>query len=442
MSKSLCRSLLRRIAPVSILFVATLTSPLLYAEHSLSALWFDVDDVQLPQNATVGLLNNGMRYVVLPTSRKENFMSIRIRIGAGTAQENELSAFSSRLLALNTIENTDWLAATFMNQTVFSFDGNALDASEMSELLSNFRYRLNNAHQLPNTANITAFDSKTSSQFSDFSAAQDYRNTQSSVSWQQGIETLSKPILDSYHSSLYVPKNTTIIITGNVNPHKVISIVDKTFNPTQTYSELPIISSVQKQYPAPHSTQDTIVLSSRTTIPFPSDSKKLRRDLLLNDISTRIVSNRVQNKLQQSFEHAKARNATFYMGNAIMTSLIVEGVPPIERNEAKSMVEIELNRAVSSGFTAAEYEDAVSELRDVLSQQARKPAKLYAMAEADNLVKSINTGLVYMTPSDKLALLDFHVAHLNELDVNKEFTQLWATKSMTTYNHNRSHNRG
>lgn len=47
---------------------------------------------------------------------------------------------------------------------------------------------------------------------------------------------------------------------------------------------------------------------------------------------------------------------------------------------------------------------------------------------ADRMVDAIDNGSVYTTPSFELELIDFHVAHLSEIDISKEFEKIWAHK--------------
>lgn len=68
----------------------------------------------------------------------------------------------------------------------------------------------------------------------------------------------------------------------------------------------------------------------------------------------------------------------------------------------------------------------VSQVREQLQRKTRRQNADYTAQQADRLIEAVNSGSVYTAPSYDLDLLNFHVAHLNELDVSKELAKIWS----------------
>jgi zinc protease len=112
----------------------------------------------------------------------------------------------------------------------------------------------------------------------------------------------------------------------------------------------------------------------------------------------------------------------------LLSQVRVANLEETDKTEVKKVVQSEIKRALASGFTQTEYEMVVSQVRKQLERQTRlNDPDNYTRNQADRVVAAIDNGSVYTAPSYDLDLLNFHVAHLNEFDISKEFEHIWSS---------------
>jgi len=372
------RSLIGAALSASLIF-----SPVVSASSN-SALWFEHTDIQMPTNTKVAQLNNGLRFVVLPTTRHSDEVSLRIRIGSGSAQQSRSHNASANLAAQSCVENNNWKASTEQDQTVFSLDLAHADAKSIET----------------NLAMI-----------------------------QQGLVRQSNS--NEFKKKFYVPQNTTVIVTGGVNTRQTIKLIQRQFS-AWNKSSAPRYAQAQSvdldTYLQPASDNDTsFAVSTLKTLTDEQDSKLHRKEILLTTLANKLLEQRIQKALEQQYSQAKVSvDNEVLFNHRLLSQIRVTDMSADEKSGAEKLVKAEIKRAIATGFTQVEYEMVVSQLREQLQRQTRRGSDHYAAEQADRLVAAISLGTVYTEPSYDLDLLNFHVAHLNEYDVSKEFEKTWS----------------
>ncbi|OAJ92634.1 insulinase family protein [Vibrio bivalvicida] len=379
MSYSL-RSLIGAALSASLIF-----SPVVNASSN-SALWFEHTDIQMPTSTKVAQLNNGLRFVVLPTTRNSDEVSLRVRIGSGSAQQSLEHDASARLAAQSCVESSDWKASTELEQTVFSLD-------------------LAHADETSIETNLAAI--------------------------RQGLVRQSSS--NGFKSKFYVPQNTTVIITGGVNTRQTIKLIQRQFS---DWVKTPVSLKAQghgvdlDSYLQSESANDTsFAVRTLKTLADEQDSKLHRKEILLTTVANKLLEQRIQKALEQQQSQAKVTvDNEVLFDHRVLSQVRVTEMSADEKSDAEKLVETEIKRAIATGFTQVEYEMVVSQLREQLQRQTRQGSEHYAAEQADRLVAAISLGTVYTEPSYDLDLLNFHVAHLNEYDVSKEFEKTWSAE--------------
>ncbi len=369
---------------------AALFFPAITSAENHSALWFEHTDIQLPTNTKVVQLDNGLRVIALPTSRSSDQLSLRVRIGSGIAQQHLEQPLADNA-ALSTIKDTDWNAVIELNQTVFSLDLVSKNGLAFESHLSALRYGLEH-------------------------------NLTESVFKQQ----------------YYVPNNTTVIVTGGIDVRHTIETVKHLFSDwqaSQAQNHLHNNSFDLSGYlKGSRESDNELVLSALTPLEEALDSKRQRKQQLLATLSNAILEQRIHTALEREELNADLSVSNSPLFNqGLLSQIRVSNIPV----EAKAHIEIvirkEIKRAIATGFSRTEYEQAVNQLRKQILRKTRSQNEQYAADQADDLVEAIALGLVYTDPSYDLDLLNFHVAHLSEFDVSDKCHDTWSRLSNTSF---------
>ncbi|MEF1256770.1 insulinase family protein [Vibrio sp. M260112] len=420
------------------LFSAALSASLMFSPvasaASNSPLWFEHTDIQLPARTSVAQLENGLRYIILPTTKTSDEVSIRVRVGSGVAQEPADYPLA-RITALNSISGTDWLATSGFQQTVFSLDlAHGTDA-DIGRALDLIRSGLTTQIQ---TSQVSELLVKGQSSLTDIDQVIATKQLQPLAVDQHWLaldaETLADTPLSSVHdfqAQQYIPQNITVVIAGAVSPRSAANLIDKSFadwKANKSSSTHSLAAFTATPVTAQSVANDSSVsISSLKSVHNQTDSKALRKDMLIATLANKLLEQRIENALQQQHTLAKVVvDNQLVFNHKLLSQIRLTDLDVNERSKAQQIVQAEIKRAIASGFTQTEYEMVVSQVREQLQRQTRRQNADYTAQQADRLIEAVNSGSVYTAPSYDLDLLNFHVAHLNELDVSKELAKIWS----------------
>lgn len=416
---------------------AALSATLLFSPFAVSAtnnaLWFEHTDIQLPARTSVAQLENGLRYIVLPTTKSTDEVSIRVRVGTGVAQEPSEQPLA-RIAALNTVAETNWLATSGYQQTVFSLDLDHGTDSDVSESLATIRQGLAKSLQ---QSQVQSLFSDTSSALTDIEQLVEIKQVQPLVAnqeWaslnQQSLVNTPVESVNQFQTRYYAPQNITLVMTGNIPPRVAARLIEKNFSDwksnataaTNSLTELAIEPATTTV-----SSDSSLAISSLKNVRNLPDSKSLRKDILVATLANKMLEQRIETALEQQHSQAKvAVDSQLVFNHKMLSQVRLTELAANEKENVEKVVQTEIQRAIAGGFTQTEYEMVVSQVRKQLESQTRLKNSHYTAQQADRLVQAVNSGSVYTAPSYDLDLLNFHVAHLNELDVSKELAKIWS----------------
>ncbi|MGD8115359.1 insulinase family protein [Vibrio sp. TRT 29B02] len=420
------------------LFSAALSASLMFSPiasaESNSALWFEHTDIQLPARTSVAQLENGLRYIILPTTKTSDEVSIRVRVGSGVAQEPADYPLA-RITALNSISGTDWLATSGYQQTVFSLDlAHGTDA-DIGRALDLIRSGLTTQIQTSQVSELLVKGQSSLTDIDQIIAAKQLQPLAVDQHWSAlDAETLADTPLSSVHdfqAQQYIPQNITVVIAGAVSPRSAANLIDKSFadwKANKSASTHSLAAFTATPVTAQSVANDSSVsISSLKSVHNQTDSKALRKDMLVATLANKLLEQRIENALQQQHSLAKVVvDNQLVFNHKLLSQIRLTDLDVNERSKAQQIVQAEIKRAIASGFTQTEYEMVVSQVREQLQRKTRRQNADYTAQQADRLIEAVNSGSVYTAPSYDLDLLNFHVAHLNELDVSKELAKIWS----------------
>jgi len=332
-----------------------------------TAAWFTHSDIALPKGTKVAQLQNQLRYVLLPTSRSATAVSIRIRFPIASPSANQ---------AVNSIiENSNWTFHGDANQTVLALD-------------------------LPNQENVTL---------------------------QDALQDISARIQAHNTNDLLTPIDASVVVAGHLNTRFAAKALEDAFSTWVPQAALVSASTDSLQSISQEKAEDTkptVSYTAHTILNSREDNKLTRKQLLTATIANKILEQRLKKALEQEPVEISVSNKVLGQTNLVSQVAVVSDDNQ-RIQQAQKVVQQEIERAKASGFSQAEYEMVVSELRNELEKKTRRYDEAYTAHQADTLVTAINEGKVYTSPSYDLELMNFHVAHLNEFDISNEFEHIW-----------------
>ncbi|NOI56058.1 insulinase family protein [Vibrio coralliilyticus] len=423
-------SIYNRALTITLTALFTAIAALPVTAKPTSPLWFEHTDITMPRNIQASVLENGIRLVLVATPNKQQALELRLRVGAGVAQEPSYLPVS-RVLANQIIGDSKWSATTDYQQTVYSLSttGNNQQSLEgaLEFIEASFSQQSFVQQAWKQSANLTDYPTVVSQNQLD---SLELGKSTSPVT-ETSASRVQLEDLEHYFSQYYVPTNMTLVIVGDFKARTLQNKVQKAFsqwhNPTPlTKTQQPALSMDNNGISGTQG-KHSVSLSALAHVSDDVDSKLMRKDLLLATIANQILEHRIESALADVHSSAtvSVKNEILF-NQKLLSQVLVSKIPDGEQQATKQIVEQEIKTALAVGFTHSEYEAAVSEIR--LNKQAELAAFRQAgpAAMADRMVNAIDNGSVYTTPSFELELIDFHVAHLSEIDISKEFEKIWA----------------
>ncbi|MDN3611802.1 insulinase family protein [Vibrio ostreicida] len=392
-------------------------------------LWFEPSDLHNPRNIHAFVLNNGMRVVLINTRKSNNDLALRLRVAAGVHQEpNNLPV--SRVIAKQMIDDSDWLATSDYQQTIYRHHVDKANADQVDAALNFIATRFSSI----------AFDSGTTPKINELiDYPQQVENKQISelaishnVASMSAASLVSSSDIDHYFSRYYAPSNMTLVVSGDVQLRAFRQQVQQAFSewhrtsvsvpaalPTLTLATAPEESGMQ---------QDNFTISTLAPLTYETDSKLRRKNLLLATVANTILQHRIEASLAQDLSDAQVSTLNRIVFNQkLLAQITVTHVEADQQSATKHLVEQHIRAALNEGFSDSELDAVLGELRRAKQQDVERFQTWDAAQIADDVVDSIDSGTVYTTPSTELELLEFHLAHLNKTDISQAFSSLWST---------------
>lgn len=362
--------------PLRQIVTATLSASLLLSPFfslSVSAEqnqfnWFEQSDITLPKGTKAGKLGNAMRYVLLPTSRNTQALSIRVRL-------TDLPIKYASVAQTLTQDNA-WELAEFNGKSVLKRD------------------------------------------FTD--------NKEETLA--EAISQLAALFKSEEAKGIFLPSQTDLVIAGNFKNRTAAELISDNLSDwksSEAFSAPAELSLMPKSVSdAPKQEKPTVAYTAHTSLDDTANSKQQRKKLLTVTIANKILEKRLEEAFANQDVKVEVSNQILAQ-SSLVSQVSLTSEDSEQAKAAQQIIEKEINRARASGFNQVEYEMVVSQLRKELEGQTRPHDEAYTAHQADQLIKAIDEGRVYTSPSYDLDLMNFHVAHMNEYDISNEFESVW-----------------
>ena len=432
-------------------------------------------DLKPDSNAVFGSMDNGFNYIIYPNAEPPGKFSVRLHIAAGSLMEDDdqrgLAHFLEHMVfngsknftpselipkmqRLGIAFGAHANAYTSFDETVYMLDLPNLDKDTVDLTFNVMRDFADGA-----LLSIEEIDKERGVIISEKTSRDSvgYRMMLKQFEYllpgsrlmqrvpigtEDIIKTAPRERFVDFYDRFYTPERMTFVITGDIDAKEMETRVRETFislknpeNPGKTpASDIPPTGHglrfevfTDKEVASP----DISLYSIQKYTPETDTSAKRASRFPL------ALANTILNR---RFEVLSKEEGTPILGGGagrtVLFNQIEQGgleVTPAEGKwkEAVPVLEQELRRVVSFGFTEAELEEAKARFLNMAEQAVKRKDTRRSDGIAMGLINAIGQKNVFTTPDDELALAQAALEKLTTEDCHKAFNEFWDTQDLS-----------
>lgn len=453
--------------------------PAFAALASLAQLLPAADPIPLPQEnsdipadpaVTWGLLDNGLRYAILPNSEPQNRVSMRLYVDAGSLMENDdqqgLAHFLEHM-AFNGTKNfpagemveyfqrlgmgfgNHTNAHTSFNETVYKLELPKSDPEMLDEGMKLFR----------DYADGMLFDPDEIDDERGIILSE--KRDRDSVEWRTFVDQLAFAFPDQrvskrlpigqeevisgaprerfveFYDNWYTPNRMAVVVVGDITVAEVEPIVKKYFAdlPASEAREPAPMGDMAERGLAAHyhfekeAGETSISIQALKPRIDPPDNKERRRDDLKLTLASQIINRRLERIVKQPdspLNSASMMTMDFFDLGFALYSAIDADCKPENWEKAMTVIEQELRRALEHGFTEAELNEAKSNLLIRYQEAAKQMATRQSRQLADEIASRLGSRRVFTSPADDLPRVTDTLEGITPADCQEQLRGLWS----------------
>ncbi|WP_395746148.1 M16 family metallopeptidase [Prosthecobacter sp.] len=448
-----------------------LLAALLSTAAAHAATWpQDTSDLKPDPKAQFGVLENGLRYVILPHDEPPGRASLRLYMDVGSLMEQddqqgmahylEHMAFNGSrhfkggemveyFQRLGMSFGGDTNAHTSFKETVYMLELPQVDAKYLAEGLQLFRDDLDgmllNETEIDKERGIILSEklSRDSIEYRTQMAGYKFALPDSilphrmPIGTEEMIKTMKRPRFVDFYEKYYTPKRAVVVAVGDFKDTAVVKAeIEKHFadaKPKNSDAADPDLGKVTSGYgiiAKLHTEMQAEALTISIEIPRPAknkpDNAATRREKTIRDLADMMINQRLS-KL------SKAEGAPFIGAESYSYEYLefvsVNGIQgqcdPKNWQATLTLLETELRRAIEHGFTEAEFEEAKATVLKGAKLRADQAESRKSRDLASGLVSILASKKVFTHPADDLARISKVLAGLKEEDSHAALVADW-----------------
>ena len=463
-------SLLKRTMKPLLIISALLALPL-----TANPLAGEGSDLKPDPKALFGSMDNGFRYIIYPNAEPPGKFSVRLHIAAGSLMEAEnqrgLAHFLEHMVFNGSKNFTPDELIPRMQRLGIQFGAHAnaytsfdetvymLDLPNLKEETVNLTFNvmrdfadgaLLTTKEIDNERGVIISE-KTSrdsvgyrmmlKQF-EYLLPGSRLMQRVPIGSEEIIKTAKRERFTEFYNGFYTPERMTFVVVGDFNPKEMEKRVRETFISMQN-PEKPGANPPKDVPPSDHGfrtevfsdkeipSDDITLYSLRAYTPRP-DNTEYRIGRYPLAIANRIINRRFSIL-------AKKEGSPILSGGAnrsVLFNMIEQGAftaTPAEGKwkEAVGVVEQELRRAVTYGFTKTELEEAKANLINQGEEAVKRKDTRRSAGIASSFVSAIGMKRVFTTPETSLELAKKALDKITTKDCQKAFNEFWNTEDLS-----------
>ena len=417
-------------------------------------------DVPVDPAVRTGVLANGMHYVILKNATPKGQASLRLRVAAGSLEENdsqlglmhfiehmafEGSTHVARGEMIKTLERhglafgPDTNASTNFDETVYELD---LPETDQDTLDTGLMLMRETASEL--TLDQSAMDKERgvilseerlrdtpglhiARQQYDFLFKDQLAPKRFPIGDVDIIKTAQRDRLQDLYSTYYRPDRTTLVVVGDVDVDQMEAKIKAGFSGWTAKAADHANPDLGAPVPRKSETHLMIEPGGPTTVDISwlnppdlrPDSLALRREHVVRELGFAVLDRRMEALARGDNPAFIAAGASRYteLKSADITQVSISAQPGRWR-EAPGAADTEVRQAAQYGVTQDELDREIAETRTALQEAVAGAATRKTSELAGEMVEEINDGDIITTPAEDLREFEADVKGLRAAEVS------------------------
>ena len=429
------------------------------------------EDSDIPADPAVtwGLLENGIRYAVLPNSEPPNRVSIRLYVDAGSLMEADnqqgLAHFLEHMAFNGTTNFPAGDMVEYFQRLGMGFGNHTNAHTSFNETV----YKL----EMPNTEKemldegMKLLRDYADGMLLDPDEIDDERGvimsekrSRDSVSWRTFVEQMKFAFPDNrvsirmpigteeviqnaprerfveFYENWYTPNRMAIVVVGDIETDSIEELIKKYFEsmPAREKRPAPPMGSLAKREFATHyhyeeeAGETSVSIEALFPRETPPDNQARRFDDLKRMLAARMINRRLERIAKQ--EDAPISSATMHAGDFFdlgfaLYSSIDADCKPENWQAALTLVEQELRRALEFGFTEAEFNESKAVVLNLYEESAKQMATRKSRDLANEIARRIGSRRIFTSPADDLPRVTAALEKITPENCQEALKDLW-----------------
>ncbi len=452
-----------------LLFVFSATSQAQQKANDPIPLAHEGSDIATDSSVTWGILDNGMRYAILPNAEPPNRASLRLFVDAGSLMEKDNQQGLAHFLEHMAFNGTKNFPA---GEMVEYFQRLGMGFGNHTNAHTSFHetvYKL----ELPNTEDKMLDEG--------FSLLRDYadgmlleekeiedergiilseKRTRDSVGWRTFVEQinfafpehqLSKrmPIgteeviknagrdrFVEFYNDWYTPNRMAVIVVGDIEVAKVEGMIKQHLGaiPAREKTPTPEMGTVSKRRFATHyhyeeeAGETSVSIETLKERISPPDNKARRANDLRLMMASQMINRRLERiakKKESPISAGRMHAGDFFDLGFAQYGSIEADCTPENWEAAMALVEQELRRALEHGFTDAELTETKANVLNQYENAAEQMATRKSRSLADQIASRIGNRRIFTSPKDDLPRVQSELETVTAEQCRNLLRELW-----------------
>lgn len=422
---------------------------------------------------TWGLLDNGVRYAVMPNSEPPDRVSMRLYVDAGSLMETDDQQGLAHFLEHMAFNGTTHFppgemvgyfqrlgmgfgnhtnAHTTFHETVYKLELPNSTEEMLDEAMKLFRDYADGMLLLPDEIDdergiiLSEKRSRDSVDWRTFVeqigfAFPDVRvSSRMPIGLEEVIREAQRERFVEFYENWYTPNRMAVVIVGDVEPEEASALVRKYFDdmPERERRPDPPMGEVSQRgfaahyHHEPEAGETSVSIQAVNPLEPRPDTKARREEDLKHMLATRMISRRLERVAREEdspIRSGSARAGDFFdLGFALYGSISADCASG-DWQAALALVEQELRRALEFGFTESEFEEAKAVFQRSVEESAATMGTRQSRALADRIARQIGNRRVFTSPADDLPRVSEALASFTPETVHAAFRELWDAPS-------------
>ena len=439
------------------------------AADCISTGWpHDDTDLKPDPSLLFGILDNGMRYVLMANHEPKNRVGMYLNVQSGSLQETDdqrgLAHYLEHMLFNGTTHyppgtlveyfqsigmgfGADTNAHTSYDETVYKLllpSGDRKNLDEGLMVLADYaRGALLLEKEVDKERGIIlaekrARDSarrRVSKARLKFSFAGTRVSERDVIGTDATLRDADSGLLRQYYDSWYRPENMILVVVGDTDTGLAEEMIRQRFSGLQATGVSPVCPDFGRVAEAgteayymhePDLGYTNVTIESVWNIDPRPDSMDEEEQQLKEYVGAKILNIRLQHLV--NLEGSPMTRSSFYSGKVVKRIgyvAIDAQAPAGEWQQTLNLLDTTLRQALTHGFSEAELERVKKEIVTMLNKEVQVADSRNSSKVAAELIATLNKNEVYMSPAQELALYGPILEKMTLAEVNEAFRGLW-----------------